>query len=120
MNSNRLDPETVRFVIYKGERIDAPALLAALHNGTRSVGLGMLHDLGRPMGYSDALVWLEQAGGFSVDYCNGRPIKVRAKLDSLELDEHSEDLYDRDAGPGAFAKALELARAYTPADRPGR
>jgi hypothetical protein len=95
-------------VIFEGAAYDAASLLAALHNGTQAVGLGHLHAQIEPMTRAQAAAILEQQQWrFEFDYVCGRPIKVRAVEDVI--DELSMRLYDRDAGEGAFRRALAKA-----------
>lgn len=91
--------------------IDPGALLAALHNGTRPLGLGRLHDIGRDMTPDEARAelkdWPTQSGGrYRFDYFHGRPLKV--SFDDKIL--RGVGLYDRDAGDGACARAVAKAR----------
>jgi hypothetical protein len=82
--------------------IDHAALLAALHNGTKPLGLGALHDMGRDMTVEEAQTILdEQNGKFDFDYLKGRPLKVWIENDGVTLCR--SDLYDRDTRPGACA-----------------
>lgn len=100
-------------VTFKGVSYDAPALLVALHTRTQPLGLGVLQDRG-PITFAQAEEILAAHKGlpddhpFQFDYLYGRPIKVRADVNG-ELTEHSRELYDRDAGPGQFDKALAEA-----------
>jgi hypothetical protein len=97
----------------RGHEVDAAALLAALHNRTRPRGMGMLHARGS-MRRAEAVAALEARGwAFSFDYFYGRPLKVHAR--NGEINEASIALYERDAGAGAFADALEDALTM-PAD----
>jgi hypothetical protein len=90
------------------QEVAADALLAALHNGSRAVGMGVVHDIGRDMTRAEAREYLARRGGsFNLDYVCGRPIKVYAR-DGV-VSEGSAGLYDRDNGPGAFARAFEDA-----------
>lgn len=97
--------------------IDKGALIAALYNGTRSLGMGVLHDLRRDMTRDEGneLAGDRNAigGRIRFDYIYGRPIKVVIHVDAdgswRELER--EDLYDRDACQGACARAVERARA---------
>jgi hypothetical protein len=76
--------------------LDKAAVLAALHNGTRSLGVGSLRDLGRDMTVAEARGMIEsRGGGLYFDYVAGRAIKV-----DLSGDEFDPGLYDRDAGDG--------------------
>lgn len=95
-------------VTVDGVEIDAAALLAALHNNTRAIGMGVLHDLGRPMTQAEAESILADKKRFNFDYICGRPIKVFAEDDG-SIGEHARRLYDRDAGSGAFDRALSEA-----------
>ncbi len=90
--------------------IPAAKLLAALHNNTLPIGLGMIHARSN-MTEADAEAYLKECDGrFSFDYVHGRPIKVRAP--NGIVDNHDITRYERDAGPGAFARAVaEATRA---------
>jgi hypothetical protein len=104
--------------------IDKAELLAALHNGTRPLGMGFLHARG-PMTADDARPYLESgddhaaafkkleaAGGIVLrkrlyfDYLCGRPLKV-----DIGGDELDPRLYDRDAGTGRCARVVASLRA---------
>jgi hypothetical protein len=87
--------------------IDKAKLLAALHNGTRPLGLGVLHARG-DMSEEDASEYIAQRpdGGGSVmwfDYVHGRPIKVGFDGNTMLR----ADLYDRDA-PGGRGSAERI------------
>lgn len=92
--------------IHDGREVPAAKLLAALYNGTEPVGLGMLRAMSAPIEMTEAKAQeaLDERGVFSFDYLGGRPLKVRAK-DNV-IDERSVYLYDRDAGDGAFERAV--------------
>ena len=79
------------------------AVLVALHNGTRPLGLGFLQARDS---VSEADAETQLARGTYVDYFCGRPIKVDLSGDELE-----EYLYDRDAGKGAAARIIDGLRA---------
>lgn len=90
-------------------------VLAALHNGTQALGMGMLHDIGRDMTADEASKAIESIGGareiygkpsLYFDYLLGRPLKV-----DIGGDEFDERLYDRDAGRGAADRAITRLRA---------
>ena len=99
-----------------GQDVPRDALLAALHNHTRSVGLGVLQDIGRDLTRTEARSLLEQRNGsFNFDYLLGRPLKVQEYNGAI--DDRSENLYERDAGRGAFRRAVE--DALTMPDDPG-
>lgn len=94
--------------------IDHAELLAALYNGTRAVGLGFLHDVGK-MTVVVAREILEERGRLAFppgrlrfDYVLGRPIKVGLQGNLLQR----PDLYDCDApgGPGSCARIVEALR----------
>jgi hypothetical protein len=107
-------------VTFEGKSYDAAALLVALHNNTRARGLGLLHETG-PLTREEAesvladsrQQWVgdeRYSHGFVLDYVRGRPIKVTAEADGA-IDALSQALYDRDAGAGAFQRALREAEA---------
>lgn len=91
--------------------IDKAKLLAALHNGTQPLGLGILHDRG-PMSEDEAREIIACfPSGFSVmwfDYVRGRPLKVGLKDTELLR----ADLYDRDApdGEGSCQRIVDSLR----------
>lgn len=80
-------------------------VLAALHNATRAIGMGVLQDAG-PITPAAVLADLgdREAGYF--DYYRGRPIKSDLSGDSFD-----PRLFDRDAGDGAAAAAIERLRS---------
>ena len=90
--------------------LDKPAVLAALHNGTRALGMCALHDRGS-MSVGDAQKFIDRGTndiGLSVgeknlrfDYVQGRPLKV-----DISGDDFDPRLYDRDAGEGAAERAI--------------
>jgi hypothetical protein len=92
--------------------LDKAAVLAALYNNSRPVGLGLLH-------FNPKLMTVEEAreimtNGSAVDYCklqktsfdylNGRVMKVNLSQDALDPWG-----YDRDNGEGAAYRALHNA-----------
>lgn len=89
------------------------AVLAALHNGTRALGMGIIHDLGRDMTEVEAEAVIAREAddlGFKqdrlyFDYVSGRPLKV-----NIAGDEFDAALYDRDAGEGAAERAIAALR----------
>lgn len=98
--------------------LDKAAILAALHNGTRALGMGRLHDIGRDLTVEEARTIMgigddstQMFGDMGrkrelyFDYVQGRPIKV-----DLSGDEFDPWLYDRDAGQGAAARAIAKLR----------
>lgn len=89
--------------------IDRAELLTALHNGTKSIGLGVLHDRG------DITVEQVQSdiddnnGSFNFDYYRGRPIKVFVRRSEPNI-LCRIDLYDRDSAPGRCKAIVESLR----------
>jgi len=82
------------------------SLLASLHNHTKAIGLGVLHDAGRDMTIEEAqkIIDEHEHDEMYVDYLWGRPLKVK-----LSDDEIRTDLYDRDAGEGMCLVAVNKA-----------
>lgn len=78
---------------------DKAVILAALYNGSRPLGMGMLHYDPRPMTVEEARTLLEKQQYF--DYLKGRVMKVDLSRDEVDL-----RLYDRDVGPGAGESAI--------------
>jgi hypothetical protein len=85
--------------------LDKAEVLAALHNNTRAVGLGRLHDRG-DVTADDVRPQFEDRSRLYFDYVFGRPIKVDLSGDSFD-----PVLYDRDAGPGSARRAIDELRA---------
>jgi hypothetical protein len=102
--------------------IDLGELVAALHNGTKSIGFGVAQDLRRDMTADEARMHLRSGEGYlrngqvSFDYFYGRPVKVR--IDTATGTLYNASLYDRDApdGDDACQKAVDLARSRSPGD----
>ncbi|MFJ6841415.1 hypothetical protein ACIQRE_01960 [Streptomyces griseoluteus] len=88
--------------------LDKAAVLAALYNASRPLGLGFLNPAsGLSMTTEQAALVLEEAGDAPYfDYLRGRVMKIR-----LRGDEVDPALYDRDNGPGACAAAISALRA---------
>lgn len=78
---------------------DKAALLVALYNASRPLGLGALHYTPEPLSKEEAAGMLEQTKRF--DYLRGRVMKV-----DLSGDELNPRLYDRDNGEGACERAI--------------
>jgi hypothetical protein len=78
-------------------------VLQALHNGTKCLGMGVLHDIGE-MTFEQAVSDLLGATpyGLYFGYCHGRPLKV-----NLSGDEFDPGLYDRDSFEGNAAQTLQ-------------
>lgn len=77
-------------------------ILAALWNNSRQQGMGFLD----PTGLAGTVMTTEAAetllkDNTYFDYLHGRVMKV-----NLATDVFKPDLYDRDNGPGAAAKAI--------------
>lgn len=100
--------------------LDKAAVLAALHNGTRAVGMGVVHDIGRDMTVEEARGFLEAGRDtrrmfgdpsnqpkLYFDYLKGRPLKV-----DISGDEFDPRLYDRDAAPGAAQRAIDKLKQH--------
>lgn len=81
-------------------KADKPAILAALYNNSRPLGMGMLHFSPEDMTRDEAAKLLESQTYF--DYLKGRVMKI-----DLRGDELRTELYDRDNGEGAAARAIE-------------
>ncbi len=74
--------------------------LAALYNGSRPLGMGILHFEPAPMDVPEAQALLD-GGQTRFDYLKGRVMKV-----NLGGDTFDPWLYDRDNGEGAAARAI--------------
>lgn len=83
--------------------LDPAAVLAALYNAARPLGMGMLHYTPEPMTTDEARELLEKTQYF--DYVKGRVMKVRINGDPL-----NPGLYDRDNGEGAAERAIAPLR----------
>lgn len=91
--------------------LDEYAVVAALHNGTRALGMGALHDLCRDMTADEARTELEArrvtGKPMRFDYYHGRPLKVSVgdgKISGVWL-------YDRVAGTGKCRAVVDKLRA---------
>jgi len=84
------------------------AVLAALYNNSRPLGLGMLHYDPTDMGEDEARSLLAEDDYF--DYLKGRVMKVRIPGPD-DPQEIQAAMYDRDNGPGALAAVVESLRA---------
>lgn len=85
------------------EGLTKAQVLKALHDGTRAIGMGMLHDLGRDMTLEEAERLTR--GDLYFDYVSGRPLKVDLNGDSFD-----PRLYDRDAGEGRAEAVVSALR----------
>ena len=79
--------------------INKAEILAALYNNAKPIGMGFLHYTPEPMTIEAAENLLKENQYF--DYLKGRVMKVNLSGDQLRT-----ELYDRDNGTGAAAKAL--------------
>jgi hypothetical protein len=83
--------------------LDRAEILVALHERTRAIGLGKLHD--RPLSLAEARgLALSQ----DFDYVNGRPLKIWFRGDRL----YGAALYDRDCplGPGSCQRIIDALK----------
>jgi len=98
--------------------LDKAELLAALVNGAKPIGLGVLQDNGEPMSIDEAqdvLAKMRSRGDrirfydrrLYFDYVKGRPIKC-----DISGDELDPRLYDRDQGEGAALRVVESLRLH--------
>ena len=97
-------------ISFKDLRLDEVVL--ALYRGTRPVGLGFIHNK-NDLSIDDVRKELADRMEtrpklLHIDYFFGRPLKVSLHLDDEVFDPR---LYDRDAGSGAAACAIENLRA---------
>jgi hypothetical protein len=92
--------------------LDPAAVIAALHNHTRPLGLGFLQAIPRDLTVAEARAMIDEGkradGTISCGYILGRPVKVIIRGNEL----HHEDLYDQDA-PTTAAKVIADLRAAT-------
>ena len=79
--------------------LDKAEVLAALYNGSRPLGLGILHFDPKDMTKDEAKEILNQTEKF--DYLKGRVMKV-----DLSGDSFNPWLYDRDNGEGAAERIV--------------
>ena len=92
MNTNEIDIS----------KLDKAAVLAALYNASRPLGMGFLHFTPEDMTHDEAAELLKQAGEWPYfDYVQGRVMKIDLNSDMLNT-----ELYDRDNGAGAGAAAI--------------
>lgn len=86
------------------EGLKKSEVLAALYNASKPLGLGILQWQPGNMSAGEAEKLLEKCTYF--DYLYGRVMKVDLTSD-VEFDEW---LYDRDNGPGAAQRAIDMLR----------
>jgi len=82
--------------------LDKGAVVAALYNASRPLGMGMLHYDPSRMSAAEASTY---AGDY-IDYLKGRVMKVDVRGDSFD-----PWLYDRDNGSGAAVRVIDEVRA---------
>lgn len=82
---------------------DKAAVLAALYNNSKPLGMGFLHYTPEDMSVEEARELLKKDDYF--DYLKGRVMKV-----DLSTDELNPRLYDRDNGNGTAHQALKEAQ----------
>jgi len=88
------------------EGMDKAAVLAALYNGSRPIGLGVLHYTKEDMIVDEARSLIANykvgvRGNLYFDYLRGRVMKIRLSGDDLDT-----DLYNRDNGDGSAEKII--------------
>lgn len=81
------------------------AVLAALYNGSKPLGMGFMQYEPKPMTEAEAENCLARSDYF--DYLNGRVMKLRIRPDDNEIEER---LYDRDNGQGACQRVINELR----------
>ena len=84
------------------------AVLAALYNGSKPLGMGFLQYDPRPMTEEEAEQILSKQ--LSFDYLKGRVMKISFASPRLEGDELHIDLYDRDNGDGTARRIINNLR----------
>jgi hypothetical protein len=89
------------------EGLDRAAVLAALYNASRPLGMGFLHYDPKPMTVGEAREYLgaEPVTEAYFDYLKGRVMKVQMGGNSINT-----RLYDRDVGAGAGQRVIEGLR----------
>jgi len=87
--------------------LDKVAVLTALYNASRPLGMGFLHATPGGLSPEDAKLELARTEphGLYFDYLRGRVMKVSLSADMLD-----PRLYDRDNGEGAAARAISKIR----------
>lgn len=83
--------------------LDKAAVLMALYDAARPLGMGFLHYRPEPMTREQADGLLAKSLHF--DYVGGRPLKI-----DLSGDELNQGLYDRDQGEGAAQRCIDKLR----------
>lgn len=88
------------------EGLDKAELLAALYNGSRAQGLGLLHFTPDAMTAEEARATLAKQDYF--DYHKGRVMKISLAAEAKTLDQWG---YDRDNGQGSVQRIVDSLRA---------
>lgn len=84
--------------------LEKAAVLRALYNASRPLGMGFMHYEPENMGIEEARALVAEHTYF--DYLKGRVMKI-----SLESDEEFNPLgYDRDNGQGAAQRVIDALR----------
>lgn len=83
--------------------LDKGAVIAALYNGARAQGMGLLHFTPESMTPAEGAKLV----GEHLDYVKGRVMKVFITSGN---DEFYEGLYDRDNGDGAAQRIVDSLR----------
>lgn len=89
------------------EGLDKAAVLIALYNASKVMGMGVLHARKSPFTVGEATKLLKEYSRF--DYLFGRIMKVDLAGNSFDPDS-----YDRDNGAGAAQRAIDKLRAAQP------
>lgn len=84
--------------------LSKPAVLAALYNASRPLGMEFLSYTPTNMTEQEAAAHLADSPYF--DYLNGRVMKISLKDDT----SFAEHLYDRDNGSGAAQRVIDQLR----------
>jgi hypothetical protein len=89
------------------EGMNKAAIVAALYNNSKPLGMGAFHFNPAPMTEDQAQKLIDSNGGkIDLDYVGGRVMKVFEMEDGLRV-----DLYDRDIGKGEAERIINGLRA---------
>jgi len=88
--------------------LDHAAVLAALYNASKPLGMGIYQFTPEDMSMGEAVELLEKYKYF--DYLKGRVMKIGFEGHNLRDDMLRIDLYDRDNGDGAAQRAINSLR----------
>ena len=95
MRNYSIQPDTIDIT-----GLSKAAVLAALYNASRPLGMGFLHYDPKPMTEEEAAEHLKESTHF--DYLKGRVMKIDLSSDKLQA-----HLYDRDNGPGQARRVIK-------------